>query len=148
MSEKIICKNKSAFFQYQIIETFEAGLVLVGSEVKALRDGKANLSDAYATHKDGEIWLINSHISEYDKANTQNHEPKRKRKLLMHKREIVKLIAKLKEKGLTLIPIKMYFKAGKAKLELGLAKGKKLFDKRKSIKDRENKRQMDRLKRR
>lgn len=144
MGIKIVAQNRKAGFKYQFLEKFEAGLVLTGSEVKSLREGKASMGDAYAVIQGGEIWLINLHISPYPPAADQNHEPMRSRKLLLHKREVEKLIGKLQEKGLTLVPTKIYFKKGLAKAELGLGRGKKLFDKRESIKKKESRRQMAR----
>ena len=141
---KIIAQNKKAGFQYHIDETIEAGLVLIGSEIKSLRESKASLSDSYAMIKSGEAFLMNMHISPLAQASVMNHEPKRTRKLLLHKQQIRKLTGKLKEKGYTLIPIKLYFKKGRAKVELGLCKGKKLFDKRETIKKRETKRATNR----
>jgi len=143
-AEKIIATNRKANFQYQILEKFEAGLVLQGSEVKSLREGKANLNDAYATFHRGELFLYHCHISPYVHAGPFTHEPLRARKLLLHARELDKLQGKIQEKGLTLIPMKLYFKRGKAKVELGLGKGKKLFDKRETIKRREQDREMAR----
>ena len=140
----VIVVNKKASFQYHLSDRIEGGLVLLGSEVKSLREKKANLTDSYATIIDGEVWLVSCHISEYKFANLLNHEPRRKRKVLLHNKEIAKLVGSLKEKGLTLVPTKLYFKKGKAKVELALGKGKKLFDKRDTIKDRENKRKLDR----
>ena len=130
-NEKNITVNRKARHEYSIIQTFETGIVLVGTEVKSLRQGKANLVDSHAKLKDSEVWLVNLHISEYSQGNINNHEPKRDRKLLLNKSEIRKLIGKTKEKGLTLIPLRLYFKKGKVKLELALAKGKKVYDKRK-----------------
>jgi SsrA-binding protein len=141
---KIIAQNKKAHFQYNIDETLEAGLVLFGSEVKSLREGRASLSDSYAMIKEGEAFLLNSHISPCPQASIMNHEPKRTRKLLLHKQQIRKLTGKLQERGYTLIPLKIYFKEGRAKVELGLARGKKLFDKREAIKKKESKRQLAR----
>jgi SsrA-binding protein len=130
--------NRRARFDYQIEDEVETGIVLVGSEVKSIRDGKANLQDAYALERDEEIWLVNAYIAEYPAANRFNHEPRRQRKLLLHKKEIRKLVGKLRVKGYTLVPIRLYFDArGRVKLMLGLGKGKKEFDKRESIKDRE-----------
>lgn len=140
----IITVNKKASFKYHLVDRFEAGLVLTGSEVKSLRDKKANLTDSYAIIKKGEAWLINSHISPYSHAKYANHEPRRDRKLLLHKKEIKKLTGSLNEKGLTLVPLKLYFKEGRAKVELALGKGKKLFDKRETIRQRESDRAMDR----
>ena len=141
--EKIIATNRKAHFNYEILERYEAGLSLVGSEVKSLREGKANLSDAYAIIRNDEAFLLNCHINPYSHANLLNHEPLRTRKLLLHKHEIQKLIGKTQEKGLTLIPLRLYFKKGKAKVELGVAKGKKLYDKRETIKRREINREME-----
>lgn len=141
----IIATNRKAAFKYHLEDRFEAGIVLVGSEVKSLRAGKANLTDSFATIIKGEIWLINCHISPYEYSHQFNHAPKRDRKLLMHKKEIMKLMGKLNEKGLTLVPVKMYFKSGHAKVELALAKGKRLFDKREAIKKRESDRTLRRV---
>jgi len=142
--EYIICVNRQARHNYFIDEVFEAGLVLVGSEVKSLRDGKANLVDSYARIHKGEAFLVNAHISAYAGANQFNHEPTRLRKLLLHEREIERLTGKTKERGLTLIPLKLYFKNGRAKVELGLARGKKNYDKRETLKRHEAAREMDR----
>jgi len=134
----IYIQNKKARFDYIIEEEIEAGIVLVGSEIKSIREGKANIIDAHADEKNGEITLYNMYISEYKGANKFNHEPKRPRKLLLHKKEIKKLLGKLKEKGMTLVPLSVYINTrNKAKIKLGLAKGKKLYDKRASIKERE-----------
>lgn len=122
--------NREAYHHYAILETFECGVVLLGTEVKSIRDGKANLKDAYAAIRDGEVWLFNAHISPYTHGNRQNHDPRRTRKLLMHAQEIGRLSGKTVEKGLTLVPTKMYFKDGRVKVEIGLARGKKLYDKR------------------
>jgi SsrA-binding protein len=143
--ENIIAVNKKASFKYHLLDRFEAGLVLTGSEVKSLRGKKANLSDSYVLIRRGEAWLINAHISPYPFAHQFNHNPKRDRKLLLHKKEIRKLTGKLSEKGLTFVPIKMYFKDGRAKIELALATGKKLFDKREDIKRRESERTIARV---
>jgi SsrA-binding protein len=145
MAEKLICNNKKAFHDYFIEERFEAGLVLQGTEVKSLRTGKANLHDSFAMIRDGEAFLHNLHISQYDFGNRANHDPDRMRKLLMHKREIDKLFGKIREQGYTLIPLRLYFKDGKAKVELGLAKGKKLYDKREDIKQKDVKREIDKV---
>ncbi|MDO8643435.1 MAG: SsrA-binding protein SmpB, partial [bacterium] len=133
-SFKIAVSNRKAGFLYHLLEKFEAGLVLTGSEVKSLRDGKGNLVDSYVIFKGGEIFLLKAHISPYPAANRMNHEPTRSRKLLLHAKEIERLIGKMKEKGLTLIPTKIYFKGGRAKVEIALAQGKKLHDKRESLK--------------
>ena len=140
---KIICQNKKARHDYFIDETFEAGLVLKGTEVKSLREGSANLVDSYAVEEKGELFLINSHINPYTPANQFNHHPNRKRKLLLNKREISRLVGKVREKGYVLIPLKLYFKKGLAKAEISLAKGKKLHDKRATLKQKEAIREMD-----
>lgn len=141
---KIISKNKKAFFDYLIEEKIEAGLVLQGSEVKSLRDGRGNLSDSYAIVKGGEAFLLHAHISPYPSASYMNHEAKRQRKILLHKQQILKLEDRLKHGGVTLIPLMLYFKRGKVKVELGLAKGKKKYDKRASIKKAESDRALSR----
>lgn len=142
--ERTVCVNRQARHNYFIDETFEAGLVLLGSEVKSLRDGKANLVDSYAQIRSGEAFLLNMHISSYAGANQFNHEPTRTRKLLLHAREIERLTGKTKERGLTLIPLKVYFKNGRAKVELGLARGKKLYDKRETLRRKVAEREVDR----
>src|SRR5262250_2596860 len=141
-AEKIIATNRKAFHNYSILETYEAGLVLRGTEVKSLREAQVNFKDCYAAIDDGEAWLIGCHISPYHHGSDANHDPDRKRKLLLHKREISRLLGKVAERGLTLIPLRLYFKEGRAKVELGLARGKKLHDKRASIREREAKRDM------
>jgi len=142
--ERLACTNKKARRNYAIDETYEAGMVLMGTEVKALRQGKAHLKDSYARIKDGEIFLVDTHISPYSHGNQLNHEPERIRKLLMHKREIRKLYGKTRERGYTLVPLKIYFKDGKAKVEIGLGKGKKLHDKREDLKRKDMEREMER----
>jgi SsrA-binding protein len=142
--EKTVTVNRRARHDYFIDEKFEAGLVLSGSEVKSLRDGKAQLKDSYGRLTKGELWLVNAHINEYSPAARFGHDPTRARKLLMHRREIDRLTGKMKERGLALIPLRLYFKHGRAKVELGLAHGKKQYDKRASIKERESKREVDR----
>lgn len=142
--KKIICVNKKARFDYQLLETYEAGLSLLGTEVKSLREGRANLKDSYAEIKGNEIFLINTHISQYPQANQFNHDPLRERKLLLHKKEISRLIGKVKERGLTLIPLTLYFLRGNAKIELALAKGKKSYDKREDIKKQTARREIER----
>jgi len=142
--EKNITVNRKARHEYTILQTFEAGIVLVGTEVKALRQGKGNLVDSYAKLRDGEVWLVNAHISEYTQGNINNHEPRRERKLLLNKSEIRKLLGKTTEKGLTLIPLRLYFKKGKVKVELAVAKGKKVYDKRKDIAKRDFEREQER----
>ena len=134
---KIICLNRKASFNYFFEDLLEAGIVLKGSEVKSIREGKVNIADSYAVEKDGELILINSHIASYKQASYSNHNPTDERKLLLNKREINKLIGKIQRDGLTIVPTKMYFKKGKAKIELAVAKGKKLHDKRASKKDRD-----------
>ncbi|MBO8158979.1 SsrA-binding protein SmpB [Thermosyntropha sp.] len=141
---KQVIDNRKARHDYHIKETMEAGLVLVGTEVKSLRMGKGNLKDAYATVKNGEVWINNFHISPYEKGNRFNHDPLRPKKLLLHKSEINRLIGLTKEKGYTLIPLKIYFKNGKAKVELAVAVGKKLYDKRADIAARDAKRDIER----
>ena len=139
-----ICTNRKARHEYEIQETIEAGLALLGSEVKSLRAGGAHLNDAYVQFRDGEAYLVSAHIAPYRHANRQNHEPLRERKLLMHAREIGRLQSKVAERGLTLIPLRMYFAGARAKVELGLARGKKLHDKRADIRKREADRDMER----
>lgn len=142
---KTICTNRKAYHEFHIEDKFETGLVLTGTEVKSLREGKANLKDSYAKIKDGELFLVNAHISPYSCGNIYNHEPKRERKLLLHKREISKLFGKVKERGFTLVPLSMYFNnRNMVKLELALAKGKTLYDKRESIKRKDEKRVAER----
>jgi SsrA-binding protein len=141
---KIICVNRRARFDYTISETIEAGLVLQGTEVKSLRDGRADLKDAYADVQENEVFLLHAHIDQYEQANRFNHDPVRPRKLLLHKHEIRRLIGKTQEKGLTLIPTRMYFTHGKAKVEIGLAKGKKQYDKREDVKRRSAERDIQR----
>jgi SsrA-binding protein len=141
---KIIAENRKARYNYFIEDQLEAGLVLKGTEVKSLRMGKANLKDAYARVKDGEVFVYQMHISPYPFAYYDNHDPLRPRKLLLHKREIKRLISKVNEKGFTLVPLKIYFIAGKAKITLALAKGKRKYDKREAIRRRDEKRDMER----
>jgi SsrA-binding protein len=140
----VAISNRKARYNYAILETLEAGIVLTGSEVKSLRQGKASISEAYATVQGGEAFLLGMHIPPYAQAGYSQHEPLRPRKLLLHKEEIQRLIGKTAEKGLTLVPLSCYFKNGFAKIELGLARGKKLYDKRESIKEKEWKRQVER----
>lgn len=142
--EKNIAVNRKARHEYAVIQTYETGIVLVGTEVKALREGKANLVDSYALIKNNEVWLLSLHISEYKQGNINNHIPTRDRKLLMNRAEIRKLIGKTKEKGLTLIPLRLYFKNGRVKVELALAKGKKVYDKREDIAKRDFQRDQER----
>lgn len=142
--EKLIAENRKARHDYHLVERFEAGLVLTGSEVKSLREGRASLQQAYADVRDGEAWLIGAHIDTYDQAGIANHEPVRDRKLLLHRREIESLFGKVREKGLTLVPTKLYFKDGRAKVEVALARGKDVRDKRRDIAKREADRQIER----
>jgi SsrA-binding protein len=144
-SFKIVSDNRQARFLYEILETYEAGIELKGTEVKSIREGKANLRDGYALIRNGEAWLINVHISPYSTASQYfNHDPRRTRKLLLHKQEIRKLLGKVEQKGLTLVPLKMYLKKGRVKLSIGLGRGKKLHDKREDLKQRQDKRDMER----
>ena len=142
--EKVVVTNRKALHDYFIIETCEAGIALKGTEVKSLRQGSANLQDGYALLRNGEIWLVGMHISPFEKGNINNHDPKRDRKLLLHKQEIRRLDGKISAKGLTLVPLKVYFKNNIVKIELGLAQGKKSYDKREAIKKREVERQLHR----
>ena len=141
---KIICVNKRARFDYEIDDVYEAGLVLQGTEVKSLRQGRVSLKDAYGDVQNGEVYLLHAHIDPYDQGNRNNHDPERPRKLLLHKQEIKRLIGKTQERGLTLIPTRMYFARGKAKIEIGLAKGKKNYDKRQDLKRRDAQREVER----
>ena len=142
---KIITKNRKAKHDYHILETFEAGISLQGTEVKSLRLGRVNLKDSYASVREGEVFLEGVHISPYEQGNIHNHDPERKRRLLMHKSEIRKLLGKVKEKGLALVPLSLYFNdRGKVKVELALVKGKKLYDKRRALADKQSKRDMER----
>ncbi len=145
---KVVARNRRARHDFELMEKIEAGLVLTGTEVKSLRNGKANLEDAYAEVDRGEVWLLGCDIPEYVQANRMNHAPKRPRKLLLHRREIGKLETRTNEKGMTLIPVSLYFKKGIAKVELCLARGRKTFDKREAIKKQDAKRDMDRALRR
>jgi len=145
---KIISQNKKAFHDFEIGERFEAGIVLLGTEVKSLREGRANLKDSYARVKRNEVFLFGLHISPYTHASFDNHEPERVRKLLLHRSEIKRLLGKTQERGFSLVPLKVYFKEGKAKVEIALARGKKEYDKRESLKRKEETREMDRLRKR
>jgi SsrA-binding protein len=144
MAEKLIAENRRARHDYQLVERFEAGIALTGTEVKSLRDGRAILAGAYADIRDGEAWLHGAEISVYENGNRANHEPTRSRKLLLHRREIDRLYGQIREKGLTLVPTRLYFKDGRVKVELALARGKDVRDKRRTIADRDAKRQMER----
>jgi SsrA-binding protein len=144
--KKVVADNRKARYNYEILDTYEAGIMLMGTEVKALREGKANIADSYASDEGGEIWLINSYLPEYLQANRFNHEPRRRRKLLLTAREIGRLRVGINREGMTLIPLKIYFNdQGRAKLELALAKGKKLHDKRQTEKERDWNRQKTRI---
>ena len=143
-TERVVVTNRKALHDYFIISTYEAGIALKGTEVKSLRQASANLQDGYAVIKNGEVWLLGMQISPFEKGNINNHDPKRDRKLLMHKEEIRRLIGKIQEKGLTLVPLKVYFKKNIVKVQLGLARGKKEYDKREAIKKRETERQLKR----
>jgi len=141
--DRPVATNRRARHEYEIIETVEAGLVLRGTEVKSLRAGLVTFKDSYASVRNGEGWLLGCHISPYSHGTDANHEPERDRKLLLHKRELSRLSGKISERGLTLVPLRLYFKAGRAKVELGLARGKKLHDKRSALREREVRREMD-----
>ena len=141
--DRAIATNRRARHEYEVLETFEAGLVLRGTEVKALRAGLVNFKDSFATVRNGEVWFLGCHISPYSHGTDANHDPERDRKLLLHQREITRLTGKIAERGLTLVPLKLYFKKGRAKLEIGLARGKKLHDKRAALREREVRREMD-----
>ena len=142
---KVVCQNRKAYHDYLIEETLEAGISLLGTEVKSLREGKANLNDSYVIIKGKEAFLLNCHISPYSHGNIMNHDPLRSRKLLLHRKEIEGLIGKSLQKGYTLIPLKIYFKDSYAKVEIGVAKGKRLYEKREKIKEREAKRAIERV---
>jgi SsrA-binding protein len=141
---KLIADNRKARHEYELLERYEAGLALTGTEVKSLRDGGASLQQAYADVRDGEVWLIGAHIAEYGQGNVHNHEPDRDRKLLLHRREIDSLFGKVRERGLTLVPTRLYFKDGKVKVEVALARGKERRDKRRDIAKRDADRQIER----
>jgi SsrA-binding protein len=144
MAEKLIAENRKARHEYHLLERHEAGLVLTGSEVKALREGRAQLQRAFADIRDGELWLVGAHIAGYEQAGLQNHDPDRDRKLLLHRREIDSLRGKVQERGFTLVPTRLYFKDGRAKVELALAKGKDVRDRRREIAKRDADRQIER----
>lgn len=143
-NNSLIARNKRARFDYQILETWEAGIVLTGTEVKALRAGKANLTDSYGVVNQGEVFLLNLHIGQYEQGNIFNHDPTRTRKLLLHRSEIRRLIGAVERQGLTLVPLDLYFKDGKVKVTMALGKGKKVHDKREDIKKRDDEREMAR----
>jgi SsrA-binding protein len=144
MAEKLIAENRRARHDYHLLERYEAGLVLTGTEVKSLRDGRATLQRAYGELRDGELWLVGAHISTYDQGNIANHDPDRDRKLLLHRREIDGLTGKVRERGFTLVPTRLYFKDGRAKVEIALARGKDVRDKRTELSLRDARRQIER----
>ena len=141
---KLIAENRRARYDYELLERLEAGIVLTGTEVKSLREGRVTLAQAYADVRDGEVWLLGAEIAEYAQGNVANHEPKRDRKLLLKRKEIASLVGKVREKGQTIVPTRLYFKDGKVKIEIALARGKERGDKRRDIADRESKRQNER----
>ena len=147
-NERLVSQNRRARFEYEVLDTLECGIVLVGSEVKSIRGGKASIEEAYGRVKEGALWLVGCDIPEYPQASLLNHEPKRPRKLLLHRREIRKFADRAKEQGLTLIPLKMYFSKGRIKVLMGLCRGKKKHDKREAIKKREGQRDIGRAMRR
>jgi SsrA-binding protein len=142
---KVITVNRQAYHDYEVERTVEAGMALMGTEIKSIREGKVNLRGSYAIVRNGEVWMENAHIAAYEHGNRYNHDPLRPRKLLLHKREINQLAGRVATKGLTLIPLKLYLKGGRAKIELGLCRGKKLYDKRETIAERETKRDIERI---
>ncbi|MFQ6014192.1 MAG: SsrA-binding protein SmpB [Anaerolineae bacterium] len=144
MALKVIAVNRKARHDYFIDETYEAGLVLKGSEIKSIRAGRVNLRDSYVTIRDGEAWLLNAHIAPYQKASHSGHEPRRVRKILLQRRQINRLLGKVQEKGYTIVPLRLYLKGGLAKVEIGLARGKKQYDKRRAIAEREAQREIER----
>lgn len=144
MGEKLVVQNRRARHDYQVLDTFEAGLELRGTEVKSLRAGQMTLKDSYADVQQGELFLVGAHINPYEQGNIYNHDPERPRKLLMHKHEIERLSSQVAEKGLTLVPLRVYFKNGRAKVELGLCRGKQTHDKRATIRDKDAKREIER----
>ena len=141
--DRTIATNRRARHEYSILETYEAGLALRGTEVKSLRAGLINFKDSYATVRNGEVWLLGCHINPYSHGTDANHDPERDRKLLLHSREITRLVGKIAEKGLTVVPLRLYFKGGRVKMEVGLARGKKLHDKRATLRERETRREME-----
>ncbi len=144
MKVKTVSLNRKAYHDYLILESIEAGIALTGTEVKSIRAGRVNIRDGYARPEQSELWLFNTHIARYEEGNRYNHEPTRPRKLLLHRRQINDLSAKVMQKGFTIVPLRLYFKNGNAKVELGLARGKKLYDKRQSMARRESEREMER----
>jgi SsrA-binding protein len=144
MAEKLIADNRRARHDYQLLDRFECGIVLTGTEVKSLRDGRVTLAQSHAEVREGEAWLLGAEIAVYEQGNRANHDPTRPRKLLMHRREIERLYAQVREKGLTLVPTRLYFKDGRVKVEIAIARGKDVRDKRRTVADREAKRQLER----
>jgi SsrA-binding protein len=145
MPFKVVATNRKAYHEYHVIQTVEAGIALTGSEIKSLRDGKISMGESYVRPEKGEMWLLNAHIARYDAASYMGHDPVRPRKLLLHRKEMADLITKTVQKGFTLIPLRVYIKGSLAKLEIAVARGKKLYDKRESIAERENSRRLDRV---
>jgi SsrA-binding protein len=141
---KVVATNRKAQHEYYFDDTFEAGLVLMGTEIKSIRGGRVSLQEGYVTFEGGEAWLVDVHIAQYDPASGQNHDPRRRRKLLLHRREIDRLRSKVQEKGFTVVPTRLYLKDGRAKVEIALARGKKQYDKRQAIAKRDSKRQVER----
>jgi SsrA-binding protein len=146
MSIKIVAKNRKAKFEYQLMENFEAGIELRGSEIKSIRAGQVSLAEAYVRTDGDQVWLVNSHIAPYEQASHYNHDPKRERKLLLHKKEIYRLWDKVRQKGMTIVPVMIYLKDGRAKLEIAIGRGKKLYDKRQDIAKRDIEREISRQK--
>jgi SsrA-binding protein len=144
MAIKTIATNRKAYHDYEVVDTLEAGIVLTGTEIKSIREGRVNLRDGFAIIRGGEVWLLNVHIAPYAGGNRQNHEPRRERKLLLHRREINRLAGRVQEKGWTLVPLRLYLKDNKAKIELGLVRGKRQYDKRESIAQRDFEREIQR----
>ncbi len=144
-NNRVVTVNRQAYHDYTVERTFEAGIALTGTEIKSIREGQANLRGSYAIVRNNEVWLENANISTYDHGNRYNHDPVRNRKLLLHRREIEQMYAKVAAKGMTLVPLKIYLKQGKAKVELGLCRGKKLYDKRSALAERDVKREMERV---
>jgi SsrA-binding protein len=144
LAVKVIATNRKARYEYRFYDTIEAGLVLMGSEIKSIRAGRVSLREGFVIIEGGEAWLVNVHIAQYDPASIQNHEPRRRRKLLLHRREIDRLQRRVQEKGFTIVPTRLYLKDGRAKVEIALARGKKQYDKRQVIAERDSRRQMDR----
>ena len=148
MPDRLVSANRKAYFDYEVLDSLEVGMVLTGTEIKSLREGRANLQDSYARIDNGEVWLSHLHISPYAQGNRNNHEPLRQRKLLLHKNQIADLASRTKEKGFSLVPLRLYIKDGRAKLQLGLVRGKRQFDKRETIAKREAEREIGRALRR